>query len=176
MNLPEWLRINARMNTFWPHQPTGPDAVEQGYGLIADLSADQVNTAVGALLMDGCEFAPSVGQIRKKVAELDEPRQVWGEVWSEILHAIAVFGSYRDPETINWSTPNVAEVVRLRTWAYLCTTTDPLSVVEAQAREVWENLRARRIQDRAYEPLEAAGLRRLIDRKQMIEESTPTRV
>jgi len=160
------------MNTFWPHQPTGPDAVEQGYALIADLGAEQVTTAVGALLLDGCEFAPSVGQIRKKVAELDEPRQVWGEVWNEIQHAIARFGGYYDVEAIRWSNANVADLVRLKDWDYLCTTTDPQSVVEAQTRELWESLRARRIQDRAYEPLEAAGLRRLIERKQLVESTT----
>jgi hypothetical protein len=166
----EWLRIGAQINRFWPHQPTLPAAIQEGYGLLSDLEADQVSTSVNALLLDGCEFAPSVGQIRKKVAELQEPRQVWGEVWNEIQHAIDRVGSYRDVNSIQWSNANVAELVRLKDWTYLCTTTDPPSVVEAQSRELWESLRARRIQDRAYEPLEAAGLRRLIERKLTIEE------
>ena len=36
---------------------------------------------------------PAVGQIRKKVAELEEPRQVCGEVWNKIQHAITRYGS-----------------------------------------------------------------------------------
>ncbi len=167
MTKAEWLRISAHISTMWPHQPTLPAAVAESYTLLADLTAEQVRTAVDALHLDGREFAPSAGHIRQKIADLEEPSQVWGEVWSEIQHAISAFGSYYNHEAIPWSTPNVAELVGLKDWGYLCTTTDPQSVVEAQTRELWESLRARRVQNRAYEPLHAAGLRRLVDRKQI---------
>ena len=160
----EWLRITADMNKLWPHQPTPPATVTEGYRLLADLDGEQVKTAVDAFAVDGYQFPPVPGQVRRKVAELAEPPQIWGEVWNEIQHAIATYGGYRDPETIPWSTPGVAEVVRLKGWDYLCTTNDPSSVVEAQTRELWDSLRQRRIQDRAYEPLPPAGLKRLMGR------------
>lgn len=160
----EWLRIAADMNKLWPHQPTPPATVTEGYRLLADVDGEQVKTAVDAFAVDGIPFPPVPGQIRRKVAELGESRQIWGEAWNEIQHAISMHGGYRDATTIPWSTETVAETVRLRSWEYLCTTTDPMSVVEAQTREVWEALRQRRIQDRAYQPLPPSGLPRLMDR------------
>src|SRR5260370_29368956 len=139
----EWLRIAADMNKLWPHQPTPPATVTEGYRLLADLNGDQVKTAVDAFAVDGFAFPPVPGQIRRKVAELGEPAQIWGEAWDEIQNAIATFGGYRDAATIPWSTQGVAETVRLRPWQYLCTTTDPMTVVEAQTREVWAGLRKR---------------------------------
>jgi len=157
----EWLRISAHINTTWPHQPALPVAVAEGYDLLADLEAEQIAMAVEALALDGREFSPSAGQIRRKIAEMQEPHQIWGEVWYEIQRAITGHGSYEAAETIEWSTPNVAELVRLKGWQYLCTTTDPQSVVEAQAKQTWEELRDRRIRDRAYKALQVASMRRL---------------
>jgi hypothetical protein len=159
----QWLRISAHINTMWPHQPTLPTAVADGYDLLADLDAEQIARAVQALILDGREFSPSAGQIRRKIAEMEEPPQIWGEVWYEIQKAISHHGSYSNPESIEWSNPNVAELVRLKGWQYLCTTTDPLSVVEAQARQVWDDLRERRMRERAYAPLQGDTLHRLVD-------------
>src|SRR5258708_18073006 len=157
----EWLRISAHINTTWPHQPSLPTAVADGFDLLADLDANQIAKAVEALVLDGREFSPSAGQIRRKIAEMEEPPQIWGEVWHEIQSAISRYGSYHDAEAIQWSTPHVAELARLKRWPYLCTTTDPSSVVEAQAKQTWEDLRDRRIRDRAYQPLEGTTVRRL---------------
>jgi hypothetical protein len=92
---------------------------------------------------------------------MQEPREVWGEVWYEIQRAVSRYGSYHDAETIEWSSASVAELVRLKGWLYLCTTTDPQSVVEAQARQTWEELRERRIRDKSYAPIGAATARRI---------------
>jgi hypothetical protein len=140
-----------------------PGIVAESYPMLADLTEHQVRTAVQALLLDGREFPPLAGQIRLKVAELEEPRQLWGEVWREIQHNIHLYGGYSDPETVPWSSPYVAELVRLRDWTFLCTCTDQPSVVEAQTRGAWEALRERRLQERAYKPLQAAGFRRLLE-------------
>jgi hypothetical protein len=161
----EWLRIGARINKLWPHQPTPPETLEAGYQLLADLDGDDVATAVDALALDGERYPPQAGNIRRKVVELNDSAQVWGEAWHEVRRNVSLEGVYRDPDGIGWSTPDVRELVRLKGWEYLCTTTDPPSVVEAQCRELWESLRARRREDAAYSCLPARGCRRLAERR-----------
>jgi hypothetical protein len=147
----EWLRTGAHLNKMWPHHPIPPATIVEWYPYLAELDARQVRAAVDAFVLDGVPFPPTVGQIRSKVVELWDEPQLWGEAWRV----------YHDPDTIPWSTPDVREVVRLKGWEYLCTTTDPVSVVEAQCRELWESIRARRRQDASYACLPDAGLRRL---------------
>lgn len=157
----EWLRTGAHLNKMWPHHPIPPATIAEWYPYVSDLDARQVRAAVDAFVLDGMPFPPTVGQIRSKVVELGDEPQLWGEAWQEVQRQIAHWGVYHDPETIPWSTPDVREVVRLKGWEYLCTTTDPVSVVEAQCRELWESIRARRRQDATYACLPDAGLPRL---------------
>jgi hypothetical protein len=164
MTAQEWLRICSHINKVWPHQPVPPATVEAWYQLLADLDGDQVSVAVDAIALDGLEFPPQAGRIRRKVVELSEGPQLWGEAWHEIREAVQRHGGYRDPEEIRWSTEDVRELVALKGWEYLCTTTDPASVVEAQCRDVWDTIRARRRDDASYSCLPTAGFRRLQDR------------
>lgn len=160
----EWLRVCSRINKVWPHQPVPPPTVDAWYQLLQDLDGEQVAVAVDAIALDGAEFPPHAGRIRRKLVELSDPAQLWGEVWHEVQAAAMRFGGYRDPDEITWSTEDVRELVRLKGWEYLCTTTDPSSVVEAQCRDLWEAIRARRRDDDAYAGLPGAGLRRMADR------------
>ena len=160
----EWLRICSRMNNIWPHQPVPPSTVDAWYRLISDLDGDQVAVAVDAIALDGSEFPPQAGRIRRKVVELSDPSQLWGEAWHEVQAAVQRHGCYHDPQQIPWSTADVRDLVALKGWEYLCTTTDPASVVEAQCRDLWETIRARRRDDASYSCLPPAGLRRLLDR------------
>jgi hypothetical protein len=157
----EWLRIGAHLNKMWPHHPIPPATIGEWYPYVAELDAQQVRAAVDAFVLDGIPFPPTVGQIRAKVVELGDEPQLWGEAWQEIQRQIGLLGVYHDPATIPWSTRDVGDVVQLKGWEYLCTTTDPVSVVEAQCRELWESIRARRRQDASYACLPDAGLRRL---------------
>ena len=161
MTQQEWLRIGAHMNKMWPHQPIPPATVAEWFPYLAELDAAQVRCAVDAFVLDGTSFPPTVGQIRVKVTELGDDPQLWGEAWQEVQRQIALHGVYDDAAAIEWSTEDVAELVRLKGWPYLCTTTDPVSVVEAQCRELWESIRHRRRQDLVYACLPDAGLRRL---------------
>jgi hypothetical protein len=163
MTQQEWLRTGAHVNKMWPHHPIPPPTIAEWYPYLADLDGAQVRTAVDAFVLDGTAFPPTVGQIRAKVVELADEPQLWGEAWLEIQHRIGRFGTYADPDVIDWSTEDVRELVRLKGWEYLCTTTDPVSVVEAQCRELWDSIRARRRQDSAYACLPDAGLRRLAE-------------
>lgn len=161
MTQQEWLRIGAHMNKMWPHQPIPPATVAEWYPYLAELDATHVRCAVDAFVLDGTSFPPTVGQIRVKVMELADDPQLWGEAWLEIQRQIRRHGVYQDADSIAWSTEDVQELVRLKGWEYLCTTTDPTSVVEAQCRELWESIRSRRHQDAVYACLPDAGLRRL---------------
>jgi hypothetical protein len=157
----EWLRIAAHINKMWPQHPIPPVTVAEWYPYLAELAAEQTRVAVDAFVLDGSAFPPTVGQIRAKLVELGDEPQLWGEAWQEVQRQIAQCGVYQNQESIEWSTPDVEELVRLKGWEYLCTTTDPTSVVEAQCRELWESIRARRRQDASYACLPEAGLRRL---------------
>ncbi|MGH7881645.1 MAG: hypothetical protein ACREN8_01880 [Candidatus Dormibacteraceae bacterium] len=161
MTQSEWLRLGAHLNKMWPHHPIPPPTIAEWYPYLQDMSSAAVQTAVDAFIFDGRPFPPTVGQIRAKVVELSDPPQLWGEAWLEIQSQVRLNGSYSDSESISWSTDDVAEVVRLKGWSYLCTTTDPSSVVEAQCRELWESIRSRRRQDACYACLPDAGLQRL---------------
>jgi Loader and inhibitor of phage G40P len=160
----EWLRVCSRISKVWPHQPVPPPTVDAWYQLLADLDGDQVAVAVDAIALDGAEFPPQAGRIRRKVVELSDAAQLWGEAWHEVQEAVWRYGSYHNPGEIPWSTEDVRELVRLKGWEYLCTTTDPGSVVEAQCRDLWETIRARRRDDASYAILPPAGLRRLVGR------------
>ena len=120
--------------------------------------------AVDAIALDGIEFPPQAGRIRRKVVELSEGAQLWGEAWHEVRVAVQRYGCYHDPDDIRWSTDDVRDLVALKGWEYLCTTTDPASVVEAQCRDLWETIRARRRDDASYSCLPPAGFRRLQER------------
>lgn len=161
MNHQDWLRLGAHLNKMWPHQPIPPATLAEWYPYVADLDAAQVRATIDAFVLDGTAFPPTVGQIRAKLVELQDVPQLWGEVWREVRRQITYHGVYQDPDGVAWSTADVAELVRLKGWEYLCTTTDPWSVVEAQCRDLWEGIRARRRQDASYSCLPGAGLRRL---------------
>jgi hypothetical protein len=167
MTLSEWLRECARMTSLWPHQPVPPTAAQEWYPFLTHLPVEQVRTAIDALMADGREFAPTAGLILVKVAELHEPRLLFGEAYSEIQANIRLYGHDRDPETIPWSSPLIGELVRHKSWQYLCLTTDDPSNVEAQCRMLWDALKRRRIQDRAYMPLGDAGFVRLLELRQL---------
>jgi hypothetical protein len=160
----EWLRICSHINKVWPHQPVPPQTVETWYQLLSDLDGDQVSVAVDAIALDGLEFPPQAGRIRRKVVELSDSAQLWGEAWHEVQRAVQRFGCYHDPDDIPWSTEDVRDLVALKGWEYLCTSTDPASVVEAQCRDLWETIRARRRDDASYSCLPSAGFRRLQER------------
>ena len=164
MSPQEWLRICSHINKIWPHQPVPPPTVEAWYTLLSDLDGDQVSVAVDAIALDGTDFPPQAGRIRRKVVELSEGAQLWGEAWHEIRRAVQLFGCYHDADRITWSTDDVRDLVALKGWEYLCTTTDPASVVEAQCRDLWDTIRARRRDDASYSCLPPAGLRRLQER------------
>src|SRR5205823_14685620 len=140
MSPQEWLRICSHINKVWPHQPIPPPTVEAWYQLLSDLDGEQVSVAVDAIALDGLEFPPQAGRIRRKVVELSDTGQLWGEAWHEVHEAVQRFGCYHDPDQIPWSTEDVRDLVGLKGWEYLCTTTDPASVVEAQCRELWDTI------------------------------------
>ena len=56
---------------------------------------------------------------------LSEGAQLWGEAWHEVRVAVQRYGCYHDPDDIRWSTDDVRDLVALKGWEYLCTTTDP---------------------------------------------------
>lgn len=157
----DWLEIAARINDLWPHQRLPPNAIAAAFTVLEDLAAEQVAAAVEVLARDGREFPPPAGVIRRRVVELGESGIVWAEVWNEIKRRISSHGYYQIPSPEVWSTVEVADLVRLIGWEHICTTTDPESVVEAQCREKFEQLRARNRQDAAVAGMPSAGLRRL---------------
>jgi hypothetical protein len=167
MTTSDWLRECSRMTNLWPHQPVLPGAAREGYPFLAHLSPEQVKTSIDALLMDGLEFAPTAGQIILKAAELQEPRLLFGEAYAEIQHNVRIYGNNRSADEIPWSSPLVAELVRQKGWTEMCLTTDDPSTVEAQTRMLWDALKRRRIQDRAYRPLGDAGFVRLLELRQL---------
>jgi hypothetical protein len=158
MTWQEWLRIGATINRIWPHQPVPPPTVEEWFRFVAGHDADEVCRAIDACAIEGAAFPPPIGRVLQKVVELREHDQLWGEVKSELRRNIARFGSYHDPDDIVWSSPDVRDLVEQVGWLDLCTTPDT-PTFEAQCREKWLAIRARRRDDAVYAAMPDSALR-----------------
>jgi hypothetical protein len=156
---PEWLRVSAAINRIWPHQPLPPPTVDEWYRFVQGADYSEVSRAVDACALDGSAFPPPIGRILQKVVELQDTEQLWGEVKRELRVQISRHGSYQDPDAVAWSSGDVRELVEQVGWLELCTTPDS-AVFEAQCREKWLAIRARRREDAVFSRLPHMSARR----------------
>lgn len=166
MTVNEWRRLVVRMNIQWPYHPVEEKTRNEWFKYVHDLPTEQVAVALEAYVLDGERFPPHGGMLRKKVAELaTDDGATWAQVWAEIGRAVSLHGFYRDPDEWPWSSPLVAELVRLVGWQRLCSSTDSETTLEAQCREKWLALKRQALEDRSFAGMQGAGLKRLEARR-----------
>jgi len=148
----QWLRAVARINRIWPHQPVQPDTVAEWFRLVCTLSAEEVDTAITVLELEGKQFPPSGGEIARKVLELRlDEGTTWAEVWSEILRRLSTHG-HQNWDEIPWSSHAKVFMQHVGREAFRqlgMSEESELSVSEAQWRGKWEAWRQRALTDAA---------------------------
>jgi hypothetical protein len=98
-----------------------PDMINAYADLLSDLSYEQCNAAVRALLQTRT-WLPSVADIRSTALELTRgPVRAGGEAWGGVLNAMKYEGAYRTPGVeFVFSDPVTARCVSALGWKELC--------------------------------------------------------
>lgn len=113
--------IVALIGAAYPNFNPTEHTVEVYFETLRDIPADLLKTAaLKSIAEPGRKFAPSVGELRGAVGEIQ--RAVSGvpssyQAWQEVMQAMLEVGSYRTPE---FSHPLIAETVRVMGWKNLC--------------------------------------------------------
>ena len=113
--------IVAIISAAYPNFNPTKHTVEVYYQTLKDIPTDLLRSAtLQAISENGRKFAPSVGELRGTVADIQ--RAVSGtptsyQAWQEVQRQMVETGSYGEPE---WSHPLVAETVRVLGWRNLC--------------------------------------------------------
>jgi hypothetical protein len=144
------------MNRLWPHSPVPDETLDEWWPLVRDLEYQQVDAVLTVLALDR-EFPPPAGLLRTTVARLTHnTREVWAEVWHEIMSKL---NYYQIPADLEWSSPLVRQLVTMGGWQELCTSNiADLPTIEAQWRNKWESLRDRQVREAAWTGLPTGGL------------------
>jgi len=159
MNAKQWAAVAAKMQRRWWSIEIPPQALKQYLDDLADLPAEQVDSAVGAFAREGREFAPTAGMLRQKVVELDTAIPSWDEAWTEIMDAFRQgYSTYAIPSADHWSSPLIADFVRGIGWRSICIEGNDTTFI-AQARERWKTRAGRAERDATLVGLPSAGLR-----------------
>ena len=165
----EFEAVLAVWAAVWPKSQLPAPGMERDTWrrLWGDLTAQQAVAAIEALARDGDRFPPPPGLVCRKAADLAVDDAPWAEVWAEILHMATSHGIPRDdtgapmdPGVLPWSRPEILELVRLVTWTAICAYDGETTILEAQCRGKWNELTARRAEDRRLAPM-AADLPRI---------------
>lgn len=124
----ELERCIAALLAAWPHSRQTPETFELGEALLGPLPAGAVLGAIATLALEGREFAPPLGLVARRAAELVEeatngrPPDV-EEALREVYEQISRCGYYRTPE---WSSPAIGGVIEaLGGWEAVCTDDNP---------------------------------------------------
>lgn len=125
MTKDELSRCIALMEGYWPHgvRTWTPEAVEIWEGLLLDLDARLVATAIQTLATRGREFPPPPGLLRRQalelVSDLPNAEQAWGEVCEQI-HRVGVYRGWSGSRELEWSHPLVGRLADSLGWEELC--------------------------------------------------------
>lgn len=127
MNRQDASRIVAVIIAACPSQSARLDGgrvasmIDAFAGLLGDLTYEQVNAAVSALLQTS-PFMPAVADIRARVLELERgPVLAGGEAWSSVQAAMKREGSYRTPGVeFAFRDETTARCVAAMGWRELC--------------------------------------------------------
>lgn len=132
------------------------DMLDAYQALLGDLSYEQCNTAVAALLQTR-SWMPSVADIRSTALELARgPRKQGGEAWGELLRAISRYGVYRTPgQDFTFSDSVTAKCVAALGWRELCNSENQVAD-RARFVELYDKL-AEQAQREATSPALAAA-------------------
>jgi hypothetical protein len=152
------------MRALWPHMRILTARQEGIYAAVLEpFEAALVTAAVQTMYYDGDRFAPTAGQIRKRVADLADDAPDWDEAWAEINVAIrAVQSRGIRPQDCAFTHSVVLETVDNMGWPTLLHTyVDQQHVTHAQLRTAYEAARKRHRDTLLYGPLPSPRTRRL---------------
>jgi len=161
MTRDEFAQLQRLQLVLWPHarQQASTDHLEVVYELWSSLDAQEVQSALKALAADGREFAPPPGVIVQKVAHRQEPAVGFDEVWQafERANRLGAFHEIPRPDArarlASECSPGVLEFVERHYRDYAMSGGphgDPVGVVRAQLRALWEQGQARRQSEAAH--------------------------
>ena len=161
MTRDEFAQLQRLQLVLWPHarQQASADHLEVVYELWSSLDAQEVQSALKALAADGREFAPPPGVIVQKVAHRQEPAVGFDEVWQafERANRLGAFHEIPRPDArarlAGECSPGVLEFVERHYRDYAMSGGahgDPVGVVRAQLRALWEQGQSRRQSEAAH--------------------------
>src|SRR5712691_3842684 len=162
MTEPEWIKIVASMNGWWPHSVIPTSAARMQFPFVAAFLAIDVLGAAETRYVSGDQYPPTAGQLvqmlRARINGSDD--ELWAEVWRELLSSASLYGANQRQavdangfpvgpqlpaiDAIPWTSPEVQNLARLMGWQEFCSGQlgEP-AIVQAQTREKWRELRDR---------------------------------
>ena len=172
MTRDEFAQLQRLQLVLWPHarQQASTDHLEIVYELWSSLDAREVQAALKALAADGREFAPPPGVIVQKVAHRQEPAVGFDEVWAvfERANRIGAFHEIPHPAARDklaaGTSPDVLAFVERNYRDYAMSggpDGDPVGVIRAQLRQLWEQGQGRRQAEAAHTLAGVPRLRRI---------------
>jgi len=95
-------------------------AVALWHMMLKDTPADVAGAALYKLIAT-CDFPPSIAEVRKAIASINQPHIPYeDEAWGEVLLAIRSFGYMRQEEAMVSMSEPVRQVVERMGWRELC--------------------------------------------------------
>lgn len=114
------------------------EAAEVWYGLLRDLSYDQVKTALMKHAMTS-KWTPTIAELREQVVDIQTDGADWSDGWKEVLTAIRRFGYANEAGAMESMSPMTREVVKRLGWMQICgSETDELMAIRANFRMIYE--------------------------------------
>lgn len=153
MTKDEFSRCVAMLEVYWPHGNAKwtVQAIELWEGLLLDLDPVPVAAAIQALAIEGRDWPPPPGLIRRRAVELADPIPQASEAWLEVCTWIRKVGSYRDQDgykPVVWSHPLIGHVADTLGWTNLCQSENPVAD-RAHFFRLWEQSAQRHRADEA---------------------------
>lgn len=132
----EYTRCLALIDGYWPHgtKTWTADIFEIWESLLLDLDARGVAAAIQTLAVDGREFPPPPGLVRRRTLELIDPLPDADQAWHQVRTQMSKVGTNGKPV---FAHQIIADVVSAFGWRDLCQSTTQMAD-RAHFLKLWE--------------------------------------
>lgn len=140
MDRKEFAVLADAIKSFYPKEtliPT-PQSATLWYEELKDLDFD---TAMAALKLHvhSSQWAPTIYELRSKVAEMQTTGKDWADAWGQVARAIGQFGAWDEEGALASMDPEVAVIAKRLGWKQICMTNiDDMGNLRANFRMIYQ--------------------------------------
>ena len=167
MTRSEFFDVVRVMKSIWPYDNFLPDdfAISVWYKLLQDLSCVDVQKVIMSQAVEK-RRAPSISEIRERVAALSSDFKDWSEGWESVTKAVMKYGYTRELDALDSLDEITATAVKRLGWKTICfSTEDDIKTIRANFRDIYNKLSRKQKLDFAT----PSKLKDSINKSKMIE-------